>query len=409
MNAIGRWVLYDGECGFCRAAVDALRPRLERNGFKFAPLQSDWVTEQLGLKPEDLLTEMRVVKSDGAMLGGAEAVIYLGTFFWWGWMLRVVAKLPGGDTWLQRGYAWVAERRGCVNGTCSVVKRVGWAGWTPVVALPMLAMAAAGRMEPWILMWAIAIALFAGCKWLTWWEAFINGRAGRRSLAYLTRWVGMDARTFMEEKKRPLRVRTGQWVFAGTKTTLGAVTVWGMARLISDGNALWQGWVAMVGGIFFLHFGVFHLLALEWQRRGVMAEPIMDAPILAKSLGEFWGRRWNRGFNDLVRRYSFYPLVPRLGVGGAMLFTFFVSGLIHDLVISIPARTGYRLPTAYFLLQGFGVLLEKSRPGRRLGLRRGVGGRLFVYLFTVGPVGMLFFPRFVEGVVLPFLKFIHAL
>lgn len=158
-----------------------------------------------------------------------------------------------------------------------------------------------------------------------------------------------------------------------------------------------------------VHFGFFHLLALEWQRRGVMAEPIMDAPIAARSLGEFWGRRWNRGFNDLVRRYSFYPLVPRLGVSGAMMFTFLVSGLIHEVVISVPTRTGYGLPTAYFLLQGLGVLIEKSAMGRGLGLRRGVWGRVFTMLCTIGPAGLLFFPRFVETVARPFLKAIYAL
>jgi alginate O-acetyltransferase complex protein AlgI len=49
----------------------------------------------------------------------------------------------------------------------------------------------------------------------------------------------------------------------------------------------------MVGLILTLHFGLFQILALFWQRLGVAAEPIMKAPLRATSLGEFWGKRWN--------------------------------------------------------------------------------------------------------------------
>lgn len=403
------WVLYDGECAFCRAVADLMRARLENRGFKFAPLQSEWVAERLGLGPEEVLSEMKVVKADGQVLGGAEAVVYLAQFYGWGWVVRGVDGLPGGRAFLERGYRWVAERRHCKAGVCALKKGPDWMGWGPVIGLPLMAWGLAGRMEGWVLMWALAVALFLGCKWLTWWEALLQGRANERSMAYLTRWVGMDARMFLDKGQRPPRVRAGDWLFAVAKTVLGAVLLYGVARLVPESQPLWQGWVAMVGGIFFLHFGVFHLLALEWQRRGVMAEPIMDAPIVAKSLGEFWGRRWNRGFNDLVRRYSFHSLVPRLGVTGAMMFTFLVSGLIHEVVISVPARTGYGPPTIYFLLQGLGVVIEKSPLGRSLGLRRGARGRLFVFLFTLGPAGMLFFPQFVETVAVPFLKVIYAL
>ena len=86
----------------------------------------------------------------------------------------------------------------------------------------------------------------------------------------------------------------------------------------------------------------------------------MAKPILSKTLSEFWGKRWNLGFRQLAHDLIFRPLHKRIGVGAASLLVFVVSGLIHDLVISLPARGGYGLPTGYFVLQGVGVSLERS-------------------------------------------------
>lgn len=88
---------------------------------------------------------------------------------------------------------------------------------------------------------------------------------------------------------------------------------------------------------------------------------------------------------------------------------FLVSGLIHDLVISLPARAGYGPPTAYFLLQGTGIMIEHSGFGKRLGLGQGVRGWLFMAVVVAGPVFWLFHPWFVQRVIIPFMQAIHAL
>lgn len=410
MNAT-QWIWYDGNCPLCRAMKENLQEPLANAGFSFAPLQEEWVRARLGGADPD--REMKVLQSNGTILGGADAMVYLANFLPWAWPVRLTARIPGGMFVLRHVYRHVAARRICGSHACTVPSRgrTGWTGWLPVLLLPPLALVATWRLEPWITMWAVAIALFAACKWLTWWEAFIQGKAGsgRRWLAYLILWVGMDAAAFLDERRRPREVPLTRWLSALAVTIFGAITVWGLARAVPATQPLWQGWIGMIGGIFLLHFGLFRLLAFAWQARGVDARPIMENPMLARSLGELWGRRWNRGFNDLVRRHSFSPLVPRLGVTAAMLATFLVSGLIHDLVIAVPARTGFGLPTAYFLLQGLGVIFEKLKLGRQLGLRHGVRGRLFVFVAALGPAGILFFPRFVETVAVPFLKFIHAL
>jgi hypothetical protein len=86
-----------------------------------------------------------------------------------------------------------------------------------------------------------------------------------------------------------------------------------------------------------------------------------------------------------------------------------VSGLIHDLVISLPARGGYGLPTLYFLLQGAGVTVEHSRLGKKLGLGKGARGWCFMMMSLVLPVFELFHPWFVLRVILPFMQAVHAL
>ena len=110
----------------------------------------------------------------------------------------------------------------------------------------------------------------------------------------------------------------------------------------------------------------FRLVSADRPRRGngmgLHAEPIMRRPLASQSLGEFWGKRWNLGFRNLSHALVFQPLQKRFGAAAGALGAFLASGLIHDLVISVPARAGYGLPTAYFLLQGLARSL--SDPAR---------------------------------------------
>lgn len=178
---------------------------------------------------------------------------------------------------------------------------------------------------------------------------------------------------------------------------------------MASGSPLVCGWIGLLGLIFLLHFGSFQLVALGWRSLGVDAEPIMHAPGLSRCLSEFWGKRWNLGFRQLSYDFVFQPLHRRVGVTPATLAVFVLSGLIHELAISVPARGGYGLPTVYFSLQGAGVLLERSTFGRIAGLQHGWRGWTFMLAMTAGPAFWLFHPPFVMRVVVPFLKAIRAI
>ena len=283
-------------------------------------------------------------------------------------------------------------------------------GWLPILVLPLTAVACRNLLPPWAFMWILSIAIYLSLKWLTWWRARSRiAHATWRSVTYLLAWPGMDADAFLDASHRASPPAGWAWLSAAFETILGAILLWVLARSIPLGQPLVRGWVGMVGLILLLHFGTFQIVALLWQSLGVKAEPIMSAPLHSTSLGEFWGKRWNLGFRQLAHELIFRPLYKRLGADTAGFFVFVVSGLIHDLVISLPARRGYGLPTLYFLLQGAGVTVERSRFGKRFGLGQGVRGSCFMVVFLAVPVFGLFHPWFVLRVILPFMRAIHAL
>ena len=112
------WVLYDGSCPLCIRLAERFRGRLERAGFRLAPLQTPWVRQRLGLPEEQLLSEMRVLTATGEVLGGAEGVVHLIRAIWWLWPLRLASRLPFGMKLLRWVYRQVASRRRCDEGAC---------------------------------------------------------------------------------------------------------------------------------------------------------------------------------------------------------------------------------------------------------------------------------------------------
>jgi len=529
------WVLYDAECRFCVALARRWERPLARRQFRLAPLQTDGVRAGLEGR-EELLREMRVVTAQGRVFGGAAAVVELARHFWWAAWLGLVANLPLGKRALDAAYRWIAERRHCLGGACSVKasggreqatesdhrreilgegsqpvwlrdcgrvarrtesvfekwvaratrpfrsatrrperarlspaegspyslpmrspfrpasrrtaqasglcypkrnfqtrseagevarpttagaggvacptnggKRIRWWNALPLLGLPVVATLATWRAPAWLLMWSVAFALFAGIKWLMWRDANATPAGVGRTLGFLTLWPGMHARRFLAPAMGQAPPALREWLGAAFKTVLGAALVWGMARVALGLFPLAAGWAGMIGVVVFLHFGLFHFVSLAWRSAGVDAPPIMRAPLRATSLSDFWGRRWNLGFSVPARRLLLKPIAARLGQGAATMIVFLVSGLLHELVLSVPARAGYGLPTAYFLAQGAAILFERSALGRRIGLGDGWRGRAFALLLTAGPAYWLFNSTFVHRVILPFLQAIGAI
>jgi Membrane bound O-acyl transferase family len=244
----------------------------------------------------------------------------------------------------------------------------------------------------WAYMWLIALVIFFACKLLSWRAAATKGVAGWRVCAYLLAWPGMNADRFFAVATSPaLKFPTRrEWFTATINLIAGAVIFWSAQHWISPSQPVLLGWFGMVGIILMLHFGSFHLLSCAWRSFGVDAPPLMNRPTRSTSVADFWGRRWNMAFRDLTHQFLFRPLVRRTSPIVALCLGFFVSGLIHDVVISVPAEGGYGGPTAFFCIQAGAILFERSSIGAAIGLGRGWRGWLFTAGALLCPFGYYF-------------------
>ena len=395
------WVLYDGACSICKSLVARWGAALERRGFTCVPLQTDWVRERLNLSEHELMLEMRVLEPSEKVIGGAAALLSIARTFWWALPLVWLAKVPCVFRWLDAAYRWGAARRYCVNGSCAIdtapraIKPLT-TSFKAFILLPLGVLFLIGKVPPWLFMWTMAAALWLALKLFTFADA--PSKPFGRSLAYLFAWPGMDARNFFTkvEVHRPV---SREWFFAVLNVCLGTTLIYGAARLAYADSPLSAGWIAMIGTVLGLHFGIFKCLALLWRGLGIPAIAIMDAPLRSRSLSEFWGRRWNTGFSIPARHYLMEPIARRFGTIPGLFAVFLVSGIVHELVISLPANAGYGLPTLYFLIQAAGLIIE-----RKIGANRGV-----TLLCVSLPAFVLFHPPFVHKVMIPFLKVIGAL
>jgi hypothetical protein len=266
-------------------------------------------------------------------------------------------------------------------------------------------------MPSWKLMWGVAVAIYAGCKVATWMNARAPQAPVWRHTAYLLGWPGMDAARFLGSTpgSKYSTLLSNEWQAAISRVALGAVLLFGLARMLGPRSVYLAGWTGMIGIVLILHFGVFHMLSCFWRSLGLEARPLMNHPMASTSLGEFWGRRWNTAFRDLTYQLLFRPLTSRLGPRLGLLAGFIFSGAVHELVISVPAGGGYGGPTVFFGIQGAAMLIERSRFGRSIGLGSGWPGRAFAMVMLIAPVFLLFHRPFVVGVIVPFMRAIGAL
>jgi hypothetical protein len=97
-------------------------------------------------------------------------------------------------------------------------------------------------------------------------------------------------------------------------------------------------------------------------------EGLWNAPYLATSPRDFWGRRWNVLFRHIFHGLIFLPVAKRLGVVVGSLAVFAVSGLLHEFLNHIVFHDASGENLVFFLVHG-GACLVQSLVQRSQSLR----------------------------------------
>jgi hypothetical protein len=100
-------------------------------------------------------------------------------------------------------------------------------------------------------------------------------------------------------------------------------------------------------------------LALFGKAFGLAIPPICDAPLLSRSLNEFWAMRWNRVVSKILRERFYRPL-SRHGTTAALFAAFGASALLHAWLIGIQLdTTAAAMWALFFLVQPIFILAER--------------------------------------------------
>jgi hypothetical protein len=277
--------------------------------------------------------------------------------------------------------------------------------WLLVVAMVASVDAIAAHERPFLRMWVLIAALLYSMKSVVAREhARRTGRplTGREWYAFTLAWPGMDPAPFTRRAsgtgdEAAALLRRGLWALVG-----GIVLV-ALATIVMTRSRLAATVLALPGFSLMLHFGLFPLLTAFWRRRGIDVDVSFDAPWHARSLADFWGGRWNPAFTQMTAAIVYRPLARRAGIHAALAASFALSGVLHEVAVSLPVRAGFGGPFAYFALHGALVMLERSALSSALRAHPMLA-RVWTALWLLVPLPLLFHRPFLAGVVWPLLS-----
>lgn len=251
--------------------------------------------------------------------------------------------------------------------------------------------------------------LLAGALWtlyslkgsvlLSWTSERVRAMSPLGFALYLSFWPGMDPSKL---ERRELEVSfPGDWFVRGWITLLLGVV--GLLAMPLFG--LKSSWLGVAGILTAVHLGYSDVLSALVRLAGFPVDRLFDQPLSSDRLRDFWSRRWNRPFVEM-NRVIFLPLLqPYLTRSQAVFGAFVISGLFHEMAISLPVGAGYGGPLLYFALQGLAMQLE----GKILSRSSKLLGRLWTWSWLFLPLPLLFHEAFRQELIVPLLGQLAAL
>lgn len=126
----GDLVLYDGACRFCVTMTRWLGEIWRRRGFAWVSMEEAWVRRRIGLADGARPREMYVLTAGGALVPGADALVYLARRVWWLRWVGWLGAVPGAMGLFRRAYRGLARHRYCFGTVSKGVVSRGSCGRT---------------------------------------------------------------------------------------------------------------------------------------------------------------------------------------------------------------------------------------------------------------------------------------
>ena len=233
----------------------------------------------------------------------------------------------------------------------------------------------------------ICSVLLAGMKAIIYREWCAKGNkhlSWMRWLMFSCLWFGMDPGAFVVRRRV---VWKSHFLIGCLCLISGLAGVW--VCYVLDVRNVVILFICMSAGF---HFGLLRLLTAFWRMLGFPVRVLFRNPLRMRGFRDFWSKRWNLAYSQMMARAVKKPLTPLLGNNGSMFAVFVVSGLLHELAITVPVGAGYGLPTLFFLFHGVMCLLEK---------RGSVAMGIFCGVVLILGLPFLFGEQFVEDIILP--------
>lgn len=213
-------------------------------------------------------------------------------------------------------------------------------------------------------------------------------------------WIGTEPENFL--KKHIFTKSDASLIFQG----LGAIVFGWLIRLAVQKYVLelddLAGYLAVVSLIYIFIFGYSNLFCGLFRLFEIGIEVPFGDVFETQSLRDFWGHRWSRPFVNAAKRLFYKPLKRYLPRRSLQFSVFLISGIFHDMFMSLPVDAGYGKCTAYFLIQGLAVIFEEQFLKKYFDRHSGWGG-VWAFSVILVPLPLLFHWDFREFVLSQFI------